>query len=305
MEFRQLGSDGPEIPVLMFGAWPIAGGLGAVDRAQAIATVRRALDLGMTAIDTAEGYRESESILGEALAGQSREKIFLATKVSAEPFSESRVRGALERSLRSLRTEYVDLYQLHRYPSGLPLEEALSGLIEAQAQGKIRHVGVSNFTVEQVEAAAGICKVQALQPRFSIFSPGAADALLPSCRQHGIGVIVHSPLAKGLLTGKYRPGHRFSPEDERAGFPRFQGETFAAFLGLADELAEVARAKGITLVQLAIAWTLANPAVSSCIVGAKNPAQVEEQVGALDVRFTAEELDRIADVAARASALPA
>jgi aryl-alcohol dehydrogenase-like predicted oxidoreductase len=289
----------------MFGAWPIAGRMGAVDRDTAIATVRRAVELGITAIDTAEGYAESEAMIGEALADRPREESFLATKVSFEPFTRERISAALDRSLRSLRTDYVDLYQLHRFPSDAPLEEALAGLREAQESGKARHVGVSNFTVDQLEAARALYPIQSLQPRFSIFSPEAAQELLPYCRRHDIGVIVHSPLAKGLLTGKYRPDDRFAAGDERAGFPRFQGETFASYLALADELATLARANGISLVQLAIAWTLANPAVTSCIVGARSPGQVEEQLGALEVRLTSDTLDRIADVAARASALPA
>ena len=304
MEYRQLGHDGPHITRLTFGAWPIGGGMGAVDEATAIATVHRALDLGVTAIDTAEYYRDSEAILGRALRGRRRDGFFLATKVSRGPFTRERVREALEASLRALGLDHVDLYQLHSYPRDTSLEEAMAALAEAQASGRARYVGVSNFTTEQLDAARKLCPVQSVQPRLSIFDPEHAADLLPYCERENVGVIVHSPLAKGLLTGRYRPGHVFPPDDERSGFPRFQGETFARYLAAADELAALARAKGATLVQLAIAWTLVQPGVTSCIVGAKSPAQVEEQIGGVELRqgLGEDDLRRIADIAARAQA---
>ena len=299
MEQRLLGASGPEIPVIMFGAWPIGGGLGGVDEPTAIATIHRALDLGITAIDTAEYYRTSEAIVGRALTGRPRDRVFLATKVSAGSFTRARIREALENSLRALQTDYVDLYQLHNYPTGVSLEEALAGLAEARDSGKARYVGVSNFTVEQLAAARALGPVHSLQPRLSIFASSAARDLLPFCQTHGIGVVGHSTLAKGLLTGKYRAGWAFAGDDERSRGGRFQGETFARFLAAADELAELARAKGATLVQLAIAWVLSQPGVTSAIVGAKSPAQVEEHVGGVALRLTADELGRIAAVAAK------
>jgi aryl-alcohol dehydrogenase-like predicted oxidoreductase len=296
MEQRQLGRNGPLISALTFGAWPIGGGLGAVEKSTAIATVRRALDLGISAIDTAEYYRDSESILGEALAGYPREKVFLATKVSVEPFTRARIREALDNSLRALRTDYVDLYQLHRFPSGVPLREALDGLMEARAAGRARYIGTSAFSPEQLARCGGY-PIQSEQPRLNILYPEAARDVIPYCADHGIGVIVHSPLGKGLLTGRYRPGHRFAPDDERSGFERFQGETFANHLAKADRLAQIAREKGISLVQLAVAWTLAQTGVTSSIVGAKSPEQVEEHVGAIGVHLTDEDLARIDQIA--------
>src|SRR6516164_10494111 len=137
MVLRQLGQNGPWVSAITFGAWPIGGGLGTVERRAAIATVRHALEVGINTIDTAEYYRDSESILGEALAGYPREKVFLATKVSAEPFTRARIMEALDNSLRALRTDYVDLYQLHRYPSDVPLQESLDAIAEAVAAGKV------------------------------------------------------------------------------------------------------------------------------------------------------------------------
>jgi aryl-alcohol dehydrogenase-like predicted oxidoreductase len=299
VEYRQLGHDGPHITRLTFGAWPIGGGMGAVDEATAAAAVHRALDLGVTAIDTAEYYRDSEAILGRALRGRPRDGLFLATKVSRGPFTRERVREALESSLGALGTDYVDLYQLHSYPRDAPLEEAIAALAESQASGRARYVGVSNFTAEELDAARKLHPIQSVQPRLSIFDPEHALDLLPYCATHNVGVIVHSPLAKGLLTGRYRPGHVFPPDDERSGLPRFRGEAFAGYLAAADELAALAREKGATLVQLAIAWTLVQPGVTSCIVGAKSPAQVEEQIGGVELRQRLDERDlrRIAEIA--------
>lgn len=301
MEYRRLGADGPRLPAITFGAWPIGGGMGRVDRATAVATIQAALDLGISAIDTAEYYRDSEALIGEALVGRDRRDVFLATKASAEPFTRERVAAALDNSLRALRTEYIDLYQLHRFPREVALDEALGALADAQAAGTIRYVGVSNFTVEQLDAARRIMPIQSLQPRFNIFDDEARHALLPYCAHHGVGVIVHSPLAKGLLTGKYRANHVFDPDDERSQFPRFQGETFQRHLAAADALAELAAERGVTLVQLAIAWTLAHDGVTSCIVGARAPEQVAAHVDAAVLRLTDEELARIDAIAARAA----
>jgi len=301
VRYRQLGANGPSIPAITFGAWPIGGGMGAVDEATAVRTVQRAIDLGITAIDTAEAYRTSEALIGRAIRGRPREALFLATKVSREPFDRARVREALENSLRALGTDYVDLLQLHRYPADVPLVEAVEALLEARASGRARHVGVSNFTVDQLDAAAALGPIQSLQPRFNVFDREPADSLIPYCHAHGIGVIVHSPLAKGLLTGKYRPGHVFADDDERSRFPRFQGEAFARYVAAADRLAAIAAAKGGTLVQLAIAWTLAHPGVTSCIVGARSPDQVEEQLGALDLELTTDDVAAIDRIAAEAA----
>jgi aryl-alcohol dehydrogenase-like predicted oxidoreductase len=276
--------------------------MGAVDEATAVATIRRALDLGITAIDTAQAYRSSEAVLGRALADRPRDGVFLATKASVEPFTGDRLAAALDDSLRALGTDYVDLYQLHRYPTNVSLEEAVTGLAELQRSGRARYVGVSNFSVDQLAAARRIHPIQSIQPRLSLFDAEATRDLLPYCAAENVGVIVHSPLAKGLLTGKYRPGHVFPPDDERSGFPRFQGEALGRYAAAADELATLARAKGASLVQLAIAWTLSQPGVTSCIVGAKTPEQVEEHVGAIALRqrLTGDDLARIDALAAAA-----
>ncbi|HTZ51271.1 MAG TPA: aldo/keto reductase [Spirochaetia bacterium] len=292
IEHRRLGTGGPRVPVLGFGAWPIGGGLGAVDRGTAIATVRAAIDSGITLIDTAEGYRTSEALIGEALEGGYRERCFLATKASFD-FTPRGLRAALENSLRALNVDFVDLYQLHNFDPGVPVEQSLAELQKLKDEGKIRLIGVSNFLPDHLERALKVCAVSSNQVRYSMFFREIEQATVDFCERHGIGILVHSPLAKGLLTGRSTPESRFPADDERAGFPDFTGPRFARHLARAGRLSQVARDKGISLVQLAIAWTLRLPAVSCTLVGAKNAHQLSEHVGAAAVRLTAPELERI------------
>jgi aryl-alcohol dehydrogenase-like predicted oxidoreductase len=290
MTTRTLGRDGSRVPVIGFGAWPIGGGLGRVDRAGAIATVRAAIDAGITLIDTAEGYRSSEAILGEALAGGWRDRVFLATKVSFD-YSPKAIRAAMENSLRSLRTDHVDLYQIHGWNPAFPIEASMEEMRRLQEEGKTRSVGVSNFLPEHMARAAAVCPIASNQVRYSLlFRDIERDGTIAWCEHNGIGIVVHSPLAKGLLTGRYTPSSTFPSDDERSKFPDFQGERFAAHLAKAGRLATIARTKGISLVQLAIAWTLVRPVVSCTLVGAKTPEQAREHAGAAAVAFTPGEL---------------
>jgi aryl-alcohol dehydrogenase-like predicted oxidoreductase len=290
MTIRTLGSGGPRIPVIGFGAWPIGGGLGRVDRAAAIAAVRAAIEAGITLIDTAEGYRSSEEILGEALAGGLRDRVFLATKVSFD-YSPKSIRAAMERSLRGLGTDHVDLYQIHGWNPAFPIEASMEAMRKLQEEGKTRFVGVSNFLPEHMARAAAICPIASNQVRYSLlFRDIERDGTIAWCERHGVGIIVHSPLAKGLLTGRYTSGSKFPADDERSGFPDFQGARFADHLAKAERLARIARIKGMTLVQLAIAWTLVRPVVSCTLAGAKSPEQSREHAGAAAVAFTPGEL---------------
>ncbi len=292
MEFRRLGLRGPKVSVLGLGAWPLGGGLGAVSDDDAIATIHAALDGGITLVDTAQAYRTSEATLGKALAGGYRERAFLATKASRD-FSAAGIRSAMEDSLRALNVDYVDLYQLHRWETGVPVEESMETMARLQEEGKTRFIGVSNYGAAQMARAWSTAPFQSNQPRYNLFDREIEASDIPFCDQQGIGILAHSPLAKGLLTGSYRPGHQFAPDDERSSFARFQGDAFAGYLAAADQLAAVAADKGITLVQLAIAWVLRLHAVTCALVGAKNPQQVEEHLGAVGVTFSDDELARI------------
>jgi len=297
MKYRTLGKGGDRVPVLGFGAWPIGGGLGRVDQADAIKTVRAAIDTGITLLDTAEGYRTSEAVIGEALRGGYREKCFLATKASFD-FTPAGIRKALENSLRALRTDRVDLYQIHSWDPQVPVEESMEEMRRLQEQGKVRFVGVSNFLPEHMERAMRICPIHSNQVRYSMLFREIEAGTAGFCEKHGIGIIVHSPLAKGLLTGRYAPESTFPADDERSGFPDFQGSLFARHLARAARLGELAKEKGISLVQLAIAWTLRLPVVSCTLVGAKSSLQLAEHLGAVGVVFTPAEENRIREILA-------
>ena len=268
--------------------------MGELSEKQIIDTVHAALDRGVTFIDTAEGYRTSEAVLGKALEGR-RDQVFLATKLTGD-HSQEHMNQAIENSLRALRTDYVDLYQLHSPQPAYPIEQTMERLLRLKEQGRIRYIGVSNFSAEQHTEALQYGHIDSSQPQYSMLVRTAEEAVLPFCLEHGTGVIVHSPLAKGLLTGKYRPGHRFAPDDERSWMAAFQGERFASALKVAEGLREWAEARGHSLVHLAIAWTLANPAVTSCIVGAKTSQQVLHNAEAADWVLTGEDLQKVDEI---------
>jgi aryl-alcohol dehydrogenase-like predicted oxidoreductase len=295
MECRPLGENGPLVPVLGFGAWPIGGGMGMVHEQVAIATVRAAIDSGLTLVDTAQAYRVSEIVIGKALQNGYRERCFLATKASFD-YSPRGIRSAMEDSLRALQVDYVDLYQIHSWDPRYPVEESIATMARLQAEGKTRYIGVSNFNARQMERALQVTPFHSNQIIYNIFNRQIEAVDLPFCERHGIGILTHSSLAKGLLTGQYTPGYKFLPDDERSEFPSFQGEIFARYLTLADQLKQVAHAKGLSLIHLAIAWLLRCPAVACVLVGAKTPAQVAAHVGAVGVIFSQEELNRIDEI---------
>ena len=292
MEYRQLGTDGPEIPVIGLGAWPIGGGMGTVDERNAIDTIHASIDHGITLIDTAQYYRTSEAIIGRALQNGWRDRCFIATKVSGK-YSRTDIRTAIENSLRALKVDMVDLYQIHSWDPQYPVEDSLDEMAKLQQEGKVRYLGVSNYNAEQMQRALQTARFHSNQPRYNLFDREIEAQDIPFCEREGIGILAHSPLAKGLLGGKYTPDTTFPPDDERSNFPRFQGETFARYLKVADQLKQVAADKGLTLVQLAIAWQLRLPAITCVLVGAKSPQQVADYIPAVGVAFTPEELARI------------
>ena len=292
MEKRQLGRDGPDVSVIAFGAWPIGGGLGNVPQEQGIATVKAALDVGMTFIDTAEGYQTSEIVVGKAIRGR-RDEVFLATKLSGNDHSARHMTSAVETSLRVLGTDYIDLYQLHSPSAQWPIADTMGNLARLRDAGKIRYIGVSNFSVGETREAMRHGTVHSSQPRYNMMWRNLEKDVLPHCLQNGIGVIPHSVLCKGILGGKHKPGHSFAPDDERRLFNFFRGELFEKTYAVAQRLDAWARDQGRDIVQLAIAWTLANPAISAALVGAKSPEQVYHNARAADWRLSSGELDEI------------
>jgi aryl-alcohol dehydrogenase-like predicted oxidoreductase len=292
MEQRRLGKEGPPVSVIGFGAWPIGGGMGGVDHKTAVDTVRAAIDLGITLIDTAQYYRTSEAIIGEALKGGYRDRCFLATKVSFD-YSPAGIRQAMENSLRALDVEYVDLYQVHSWKAQYPIEPTMATMAQLQREGKTRYIGVSNFDAAQMRQAMQVAPFHSNQPVYNLIDRQIEAEDLPFAEREGVGILAHSVLAKGLLTGKYPPGYVFPPDDERSTFPRFQGESLARYMALAEKLRAIAADINLTMIELAVAWVLRLPTVTSALIGAKNPAQLEAYLGGVGVTLDAETLARI------------
>lgn len=211
-------------------------------------------------------------------------------------YSPEGIRAAIANSLHALDVEHVDLYQIHSPDPRYPIAESMEAMAELQAAGQARYLGVSNFDAEQMREALHTARFQANQPRYNLFDREIEAIDIPFCEANGIGILAHSPLAKGLLTGKYAPGYEFPDDDERKQMERFQGDTFVRYLNRAKALEELANDKGLSLMQLAVAWLLRLPAITCVLVGAKSPAQVEEHVGAVGITFSDDELKQIEDI---------
>ncbi|MDC3957323.1 aldo/keto reductase [Polyangium jinanense] len=305
MRYKKLGTTSIEVSAVIFGGWQAGkeSWVGIDDDAQ-IAAHRVALDAGVTTFDTAEEYGagHSERILAKALAGE-RERIVILTKVSWNNLRREKVIEACERSLKNLGTDRIDLYQIH-WPAGsfgsevVPIEETMGALVDLKAQGKIRAIGVSNFDRAQIEAASRVGRVDSLQPCHSLFFRKAVEDTFSYCQENGISVLAYSPLAQGLLTGKFGRGHVFAEGDNRVDNRLFRGETFEKALAALEELRPIAARNGVTLANLALAWLVAQKGVCA-IVGARNEAQARENARAGDVTLGAAdlaEIDRIGRV---------
>ena len=226
MEYRQLGQDEAQVSAIGLGAWPLGGGMGGVDEKTAIDTIRAAIDSGVTLVDTAQAYRNSEATLGRALKSGYRERCFLATKVSGD-YSRDGIRSAMDNSLRALEVEHVDLYQIHSPDPRYAISESMAAMAELQAEGKTHYLGVSNYDANQMAEALETARFSTNQPRYNLFDREIEVEDIPFCEAHDIGILAHSPLAKGLLTGKYAPGYTFPEDDERSQMERFQGRVYA------------------------------------------------------------------------------
>ena len=322
---RRLGTNGPEITTVGFGAWATGGGgwsfaWGAQDDDASIAAIKHAVSLGVSWIDTAAvyGLGHSEEVVGRALADIPRaERPLVFTKyglrwnpadpmeVSARDSSPARIREECEASLRRLGVEAIDLYQFH-WPdqSGTPLADSWGEMMKLQDQGKLRYIGVSNYTTSLLEGCATLRHVQSLQPPFSLVRRDMAASELPWCREHGTGVIVYSPMQSGLLTDAFSAERAAAlpEEDWRRRSSDFRAPKLARNLALRDALQETARRRDTTVAALAVAWTLAWPGVTGAIVGARSPRQVEGWIGAADRGLSEAERDEIAAAVARTGA---
>jgi aryl-alcohol dehydrogenase-like predicted oxidoreductase len=295
MKHRQLGKDGPQVPVVGLGAWPFGEGMGPMDEKAVTATVRGAIDRGITLIDTAESYRSSQERLGHALKDGYRQRCFLATKVSYD-YSPEGITAAMEESLSKLQVDYVDLYQIHQWSAKYPIEASMETMARLQEEGKTRFIGVSNFDETQMAQAASIAPIHSLQTEYSMFQRRIEAEVVPHCQREGIGILPHSPLSKGLLSGRFRSDHVFPESDERTGRPRFQPGVFDRFLDVVERLKVVAADKDVSLVQLAIAWVMRLPEVTTVLVGAKSPQQAQEHLGSVDLELSPDDLKRIDEI---------
>ena len=306
MQYTQLGDRGPTVSRIAFGNWSAGGDWGGVDRAAAINAMREALDLGITLFDTARayGFGAAEELLGEALGPEiksARESLFIATKgglrnnggVPARDSSPNALRRDLELSLRSLGTEYVDLYQVHWPDPATPIAETAQTLDEFVRVGKARYVGVSNYDARQMTAFQQVRPIDTLQPPYHLFRRDIEQSILPFAQEHGIGVLVYGPMAHGLLSGRMTETTSFAPDDWRSKNEMFAGDAFRRNLGIVRRLEAFASERGMTVAQLAIAWTLANPAVDVAIVGARNPEQIRQTAPAADIQLSPQDLARI------------
>lgn len=312
MNHRHLGRSGLLVSEISYGNWITHGSQ--VEKDAAIACVRAALDEGITTFDTADVYAatRAEEVLGEALAGQRRQGLVVCTKVywptgpgpNDRGLSRKHIVESAEGSLRRLRTDYLDLYQAHRYDVETPLEETMTAFADLVRQGKVLYIGVSEWNAEQIERAAVLARELRVpfvsnQPQYSMLWRVIEAEVVPACERVGVGQIVWSPIAQGVLTGKYLPG-KPPPAGSRA--TDATGSQFMARLMVDDVLARVQKLKpvaaetGLSMAQLAVAWVLQNANVASAIVGASRPEQVKDNVKAAGVKLEPGILARIDEV---------
>ena len=315
MEHRHLGRSGLKVSEIAYGNWITHGSQ--VEEEAARACVAAALDEGITTFDTADVYAgtRAEEVLGRALDGVPRDSVEVCTKVywptgegpNDRGLSRKHIMRSVEGSLRRLRTDYIDLYQAHRYDSETPLEETMHAFDDLVRQGKVLYIGVSEWRAEQITDALAIAyhrgydRIVSSQPQYNMIWRVIESEVVPLCEKEGIGQIVWSPIAQGVLTGKYQPGQSVpagSRATDESGSGFIQGYLNDAILSRVAELGPVAKDAGLSMAQLAIAWVLQNPGVSAAIIGATRPEQVRENVKASGVQLDAEIMRKIDDVLA-------
>jgi aryl-alcohol dehydrogenase-like predicted oxidoreductase len=312
VEFRRLGRSGLTISAIAYGNWLTHGGQ--VEEDAAHACVRAALDAGITTFDTADVYAgtRAESVLGRALAGQRREGLEVFTKVywptgpgqNDRGLSRKHITESCHASLRRLQTDYVDVYQAHRYDPTVPLEETMTAFADLVRAGKVLYIGVSEWRADEIAAGAALARdlgIQLIsnQPQYSMLWRVIEDEVVPTSEKEGLAQIVWSPLAQGVLTGKYLPGQQ-PPPDSRGGHAEVGGSMQRFLrddvLTRVQELRPIAADLGLSMAQLAVAWVLQNRNVAAAIIGASRPEQVQDNVQAAGIPLDADVLRRIDDV---------
>ena len=298
-----------EVSAIGLGCMGMSAFYGTTDDAEGVETIRRALELGVDFIDTAQLYGPltNELLVGRAVAGR-RDEYVIATKfnrrmddalpgdmstVGPQDGSAAHVRSSIEGSLRRLGTDYVDLYYQHRVDPNVPIEETVGAMADLVAEGKIRHIGLSEAAADTIRRANAVHPITAVQTEFSLWSRDPEDEVLPTCRELGIGFVAYSPLGRGFLAGRFTSPDDLDEGDFRRTGPRFTGDNLQSNLRLADKVKEIAAEKGISPAQLAIAWLLAQGDDIVPIPGTKRRTYLEQNAAAADVELTADDLARI------------
>jgi aryl-alcohol dehydrogenase-like predicted oxidoreductase len=314
MDTRQLGSKGLTVSALGLGCMGMSEFYAGRDDQESMATLERALEVGVTFFDTADMYGPytNEELVGRFLQGK-RDRVVIATKfgivrdtsnpqvrgVSGRP---DYVRSSCEGSLRRLGVETIDLYYLHRVDPDTPIEETVGAMAKLVEEGKVRFLGLSEAGSDTLRRASAVHPITALQTEYSLWSRDPEDEILATCRELGIGFVAYSPLGRGFLTGQFKTFEDLAPDDYRRHSPRFQGENFQKNLDLVRRIEEIATSKGCTPAQLALAWVLAQGEDIVPIPGTKRRKYLEENVGAVNVKLTPEDLKRIDEVAPKGAA---
>jgi len=314
METQRLGKQGLVVSRLGLGCMGMSDAYGPADEAESLATIHRALELGINLFDTSDAYGPftNEELVGKAIRGR-RDEVSVATKFGfvggtdgkgggSIDGSPEHAREACEGSLRRLGVEQIDLYYLHRVDPKVPIEDTVGAMAELVGQGKVRYLGLSEAAPATIRRAHAVHPITAVQSEYSLWSRDPEDELIPTVRELGIGFVAYSPLGRGFLTGQLRRFEDLPENDWRRHRPRFQGENFRKNLELVDRVKEIAAAKGVTPAQLALAWLLAQGEGILPIPGTKRRKYLEENVAALGIALTREDLERIEAAAPKGAA---
>jgi len=304
---RRLGKNGPEVSAIGLGCMGMSEFYGSGDEAESIATIHHAIDRGVTFLDTADmyGVGRNEELVGRAIRDR-RDQVFLATKfgnvrgpageflgVKGDP---DYVRSACEASLKRLGVEAIDLYYQHRVDPNVPIEDTVGAMARLKEEGKVRFLGLSEAAPRTIRRAAAVTTISAVQTELSLWSRDAEAEVLPTVRELGIGYVAYSPLGRGFLSGRFKSPDDFPDDDFRKFHPRFTGENFEKNIQLVREVEAMAKEKGCATAQLALAWVLAQGEDIVPIPGTKHRKYLDENIGALDVKLTGEDLQRLDDI---------